>query len=1620
MLLVKITRTCLLAAGAAWLLALAQPADANELTAAVQRDAAWLAGAPTRLVGTAEHDATQAALVAQLQATPGVRVWTQAFPVVVPRLNRCELTIARGPLAGAHPVYPVWPDLVRLKTTPTNGMTGTLNYIASGELAGIRPLDLQGNLAVMEMQAYENWKNPFQFGAAAVLLLAGREPVRAMPSVQPLYLPRYYVPEGPLADALRRGEIDRATVTCAAEWVEVAATNVYALVLPAGGARGQKPVVVAVQFDAMSTILGLAPGADAAVDAALALNLLRTYAAHPPAKPVLFAFVDAYGINQLGVRRMLGMLASVPGQPDRLKYEQQDRRQIEAARKDAARFDELAGGAAREPGAEAVRQFHRSRYRDIRPYFKNLLSPELLAIEQELAILRLAQSTGAGSAASQAHIDTLAARRAQLNTIRNQVLGARGVTEDRMAEAIELLRRARASCRRALEESQQEAALYARDDALRAEIRAALGLPGANEPAAAFLLGLDLSDAGLAVGPQRACGHWRFSDAVAVNDFMRWLRLCLANEPMRIWDAQTIQAVSRPSIAGGDDVWSFNPDQAPVITAAAGTFGVPAATWATVEGLHRKVDTPFDRADSLDWSRLAPQIAATAQLVDRMLNGSDFALPANTGLRPQWRRVAGTITDVSVGEPVPSVPMEHYLAAAVPNTRAFEAPGVRRIEFQFTNARGDFRLEGLPAAAQGGLQGLHVEAFRLAADGSIARAAKKVTGLVKASQENPAVNLSEPCPTPMRAVVFDCVELNGPVFFDSRYLMPLTGLDFVDRVRGGAPEWSNVTLIDGQLQALVRRDIVWQAILREGSAGTRMTLVNLADTGNCRTEGDLRKAMLGFGATECPVGPAAYLSALDFHAVDAWRLGVMRAAGIRVPPVERMFARAGDSLQEARAAQADNDASGMFRASLEAMALEVRAHQTIRDTNDDVTRGAIFLLLLLVPFAVVMERLLVAETDIVRRIAWAAAIFTAMALLLWGFHPAFRISSQPLVILMSFAILSLSAVVIGVVMSRFGSFLDEIRRGRAEARGAETGRGGLIGSAVWLGIGNMRKRRFRTALTAATIMLITFALLCFSSARNYTEKRQYRLADAGPEQASVLVRQPGLRVMPRAASSSLQALLGTNGTVVSRGWLVNRTGRDWRISLRNADNGQYSPLKGVVGLMPDETRVTAIGSVVRNWDRFARGGGCYISTATAQSLGVKPGARVVLAGLELEVLDTYEPQALSGALRQLDGTSILPIDYAALDARQASQTRDQSVTEKTQQSFSFGDVKLDQQMPIIAPDEVILVPEQTCRLLGGETRMLAVPCASAEAASALAARLVETLAFPIYHGGRDGVHVSVSVPLLPTAPRSLLIPLIMAALIILCTMLNSVAERRGEIHVYTSLGLAPRHVGALFIAESATYGLLGSVFGYVAGQGLATLLSRFNLMGNVTLNYSGTQVILTMGLVLAVTMLSGIIPAILAGRIASPSHAASWSLPAPVAGAIRDILPFTTTPAAADGLVAFIHEYLEAHKDGAIGHFTCDALERTDSAAEKTIRCTVWLAPYDLGVKQEMRLCIRRQAEDDVSEVVIELSRLTGEETNWRKLARPFVADLRRQFLGWRKLSTEQIVAYIDQGRGER
>ena len=252
--------------------------------------------------------------------------------------------------------------------------------------------------------------------------------------------------------------------------------------------------------------------------------------------------------------------------------------------------------------------------------------------------------------------------------------------------------------------------------------------------------------------------------------------------------------------------------------------------------------------------------------------------------------------------------------------------------------------------------------------------------------------------------------------------------------------------------------------------------------------------------------------------------------------------------------------------------------------------------------------------------------------------------------------------------------------------------------------------------------------------------------------------------------------------------------------------------------------------------------------------------------------------------------------------------------------------------------------------------------------------------------------------------------------------MGSIAERRKEIHVYTSLGLAPVHVGALFVAEALTYGLIGAVFGYVIGQFVGTGLQSLGWLGGATLNYSGTSAMLTMGLILLVVLISALVPARIASKIAAPSIDRSWRVPMPENGVIHARLPFTINQTAAAGALSYLAEFFDAHTDGTIGKFSSDDIEpfrKTAKNGERVngLRASIWLTPFDLGVRQECEVVIQPGDIEDVYEVDVALTRVSGDDDSWHRMNRTFLTQLRQQFLAWRSLSPQRMMDYIEQSK---
>ena len=106
----------------------------------------------------------------------------------------------------------------------------------------------------------------------------------------------------------------------------------------------------------------------------------------------------------------------------------------------------------------------------------------------------------------------------------------------------------------------------------------------------------------------------------------------------------------------------------------------------------------------------------------------------------------------------------------------------------------------------------------------------------------------------------------------------------------------------------------------------------------------------------------------------------------------------------------------------------------------------------------------------------------------------------------------------------------------------------------------------------------------------------------------------------------------------------------------------------------------------------------------------------------------------------------------------------------------------------------------------------------------------------------------------------LFIPVLIAALIVVNTMTGAVYERSREIGVYSVVGLAPSHIGMLFIAESTVFATFGAVAGYLLGQVSYLFIVQYELLSGLTLNYSSLSAVWATVVVILTVYVSTLYP----------------------------------------------------------------------------------------------------------------------------------------------------------------
>jgi ABC-type antimicrobial peptide transport system permease subunit len=753
-------------------------------------------------------------------------------------------------------------------------------------------------------------------------------------------------------------------------------------------------------------------------------------------------------------------------------------------------------------------------------------------------------------------------------------------------------------------------------------------------------------------------------------------------------------------------------------------------------------------------------------------------------------------------------------------------------------------------------------------------------------------------------------------------------------------------------------------------------------------------------------------AALDMHRLNMVRAGTLLARGVTPPG----YRRTDDMIKAALDALEGRNYSLLEALSNRLIAYERDNYEVLRAATEDTIYAITFFGLTLVPFAIIAERLFVQASGLKRMIASMVSYVAPLAFV-WFVHPGFTLASNALMVVVGFLIVVLVMPLLAVV---FNAVLSAIRRLRARAIGVhwvEMPRFSVALLGFSTGVSHMRKRRLLTGLTLTAVILVTMGVSMFTSITSIKivtveETRikalyngilvhQWEYSQGGFEDYAGLGGQNRPQVGERLIAE-FRALYGDRVTIVPRAWAwigyINRG-----IPLFNRDWKAYKVLiTGILGLSYLEPLATGIDKLLLDgvWFTEAMEGMpvAIVGSEIAGDLGVGPGDTIYLSGgLRFQVVGVIDDDRLQ-QLRDLDNLEITPWDQGRIPGYDGR----------------------------LMPREIIIVPYRTLLTMfkgwNANVALVAKPGVSMDELFDIARDFYLTTGniYPIpLYVGFNGVVYTISPRNVVTlfGWQQQMIPVIIAAFVVLGIMASSVEERRREIYILSSVGLSPFHVAFLFLAESVAYSVVGGVIGYILSMILS--LSGARIFGpGWQLNYASTTVVLTVAIMMAAILAVTVYPVYRASKVVTPSLERRWRAPPPKGDLWEVPLPFTVTEdEEADGVTAYIYELLMGHtlEDSEVFRIRMP-VKLTESKTDKTyVRALEFisdLAPYDLGITQNTRFIDVKELDTGRHSFIVRMERTAGPRGSWITFGREFIDLMRKQVLLWRGMKTVERAEY--------
>jgi hypothetical protein len=1549
-------------------------------------------GHPNRLPGSAGWNAAAAAVEGALRGA-GLEPHRLTYPTMVPNTLVCRLTVEGRDVPG---LLAMSPNGAVPPTTWGQDVTGPVIWLGDGSLEEMRGLPVVGSIAVVRMGT-QNLPQLFSQGVKAVIAVgdeATQWQAARMFTEAPIASPRAWLPRAQAEAAGLTTNPERprqGTVHIDVRWADAEAADIWAMIPAAEGSpadQAAQTVILAAELATTGAVPELSPGARQAANVALLAETAARLAAQRPTRNVLVCFLGSHYAGQDGARVLYWVVDKVlSGSKNADPLDERERTMGEQAARCETRLglldqpDLLTGsGDDRFVIRERLRRMLSGQVNGLNYVFRHQNLERKDAVERKDA---------AQVARLDAEIAEMRTHISQLNEMRRQ-LHERAVTDEKTyAKLLDELRGELTAQRTWLlaDESRMVAARQLEGALAGKAVIAHIGLDFADATRAwtANPFGLDCMSV-LDWNPPKPGHLVKHIDAWQ----QAWNRVA-PGQP----DAAPMRS---PDLSATTFSYEFlsSPRRRQVASIIPVGMGLMGAQLTTM-------GDPLDR-DEMPVAVAAPDLLPLATPVDAWLRELlATELPLKTGV-PQISRYNDKLVWRWGGSSWDGLRVDMLS----PGSEEVDGPASGAVVYV---SRG---YDQAPAATAAGV----------------------VTGRSNApmARVNPVGHLFAPMVVndgtinKIHAIAFDasdgapCAYHEGSTASNAMAfnIRLFTGFGNGVYVPFQPSEYS----VPGLYQRLMGRtdSAVKRTFGSYGSGGL------VAVTNEERSIKLIGSGLFLLNSTpERPQGTgispdAANLVSLDVvrrSAEDAatlnrQRLRVLREKNLVNRPIERVHAECIDNLDSAKAARESGDVRLAAAHETIAAALAYRAHEPLRENANDLLKAVVVLLILSIPFAFAVERLVLGSVSIYRQIMGFGAIFVSTFLVLYFTHPAFALADAPIIIFLAFIIILLSGFVISVVMGKFKHELMAMQGLSQRSHSAGTGNSTTF-AAVIIGIAGMRNRPLKTFLTTVTVTLLTFTILVFASfSSGSAVVESYLGRSRGVDR--IEVHQPSFLRIPDRVADAIERIHGDRYEVLRRTASCRDplapTEYEKRIAnvVLDPASGKSVVVDALLGLDAREVARLPKGLLTESAAAAGQAPPLWLSGTVASRLHLEPGAEVRIRGTAFRLVGTFNEEQLKG-IENVDGTRLMPPDFDATLAAAGNQSANAATFNNAIQALDTSSfIFTSPTLTAITTNEAVLG-------LGGMTNVLLLYPKGEADLGRTANEIAGFFNGPVFATSGDGAkQYFYTRQITGGGMGDLIVPLLLGGLIIFSSLLGSIVDRQKEIFTYSALGLSPRDVGTLFFAESSVIAVVGGLGGYLIGQLAAKILNLLGDHGLVNvpdMNFSSLSSLLTILVVMAMVLLSTIYPALMASRSANPGINRAWRMPKPDGDKLTFTFPFTVPEKSFGGIVAFIREHFGNHSDAALDVFAAKhvGLFRVDGH-RVGIRSEVALAPFDLGVYQRFSMHTKRSDIEGIDEVVVEIERLNGHASTWLRGNKAFIKDLREQFLIWRSLPPEAVEHY--------